>query len=228
VNKRKVDFDFERGEILNINKPAGWTSFEVVRKIREHFRIRKVGHGGTLDPFATGVLLILTGKATRRFAELSALEKEYEGEIELGKVTDTLDVEGTIIEEKELEKFPSLQQIERTCASFIGEIDQVPPSYSALKLEGIPLYKLARQGIQVVPKARKVRIHELEVCEYRPPYLKIRVVCSKGMYMRALARDIGQKLGCGGYLRSLVRIRVGPYRLQDSWDLKELLRLKVD
>lgn len=212
--------DFSNGAIININKPEGWTSFDVVKKIRNIIKVRKVGHAGTLDPFAEGVLLICTGGATKRVPELTGLEKEYVGDIELGKTTDTYDRTGTVVTEKRLPDL-ELAQIRRACNSFVGEIDQTPPMYSAIKMDGQRLYKLARKGITVERKPRRVRVSAIDLLDFKTPILSFKVTCSKGTYIRSLAHDLGEKLGCGAYLKKLVRTRVGPYKLEDANSISE-------
>lgn len=210
--------------VLNINKPAGWTSFDVVRRVRSLFKIPKVGHAGTLDPFATGVLLILTGNYTKRAPEFFDLEKEYVGEMELGVLTDTLDITGKIIQKKAIEGITSTKILD-TCEQFIGEIEQMPPMYSAVKIGGKRLYKLARAGKVVPRKPKRVKIYQLEVLKINLPFVKIRVVCSKGTYIRVLARDIGEELGCGAYLRSLTRTRVGNFKLEEALNMEDLVQM---
>lgn len=219
----KLSFDFELGEILNINKPVGWTSFDVVKKIRGQLNIKKVGHAGTLDPFATGVLLICTGRATKKVEDLMNLKKEYIARIEFGKTTDSYDLTGTILSERSADNL-ELENINQVIKQFHGEIYQTPPMYSAVKVNGERLYKLARRGEVVERKPRKIRIYQTDVIDFRNPFLKLRIVCSRGTYIRALANDMGEILGCGGYLTSLTRTRVGDYKLEDSFEIKDLIR----
>lgn len=219
----KLSFDFERGEVLNINKPTGWTSFDVVKKIRGQLKIKKVGHAGTLDPFATGVLLICTGRATKKVEDLMNLKKEYIARIEFGKTTDSYDLTGTILSERSADNL-ELENINQVIKQFHGEIYQTPPMYSAVKVNGERLYKLARRGEVVERKPRKIRIYQTDVIDFRNPFLKLRIVCSRGTYIRALANDMGEILGCGGYLTSLTRTRVGDYKLEDSFEIKDLIR----
>ena len=219
----KLSFDFELGEILNINKPVGWTSFDVVKKIRGQLNIKKVGHAGTLDPFATGVLLICTGRATKKVEDLMNLKKEYIARIEFGKTTDSYDLTGTIVSERSADNL-ELENINQVIKQFHGEIYQTPPMYSAVKVNGERLYKLARRGEVVERKPRKIRIYQTDVIDFRNPFLKLRIVCSRGTYIRALANDMGEILGCGGYLTSLTRTRVGDYKLEDSFEIQDLIR----
>jgi len=219
----KLSFDFELGEILNINKPVGWTSFDVVKKIRGQLNIKKVGHAGTLDPFATGVLLICTGRATKKVEDLMNLKKEYIARIEFGKTTDSYDLTGTILSERSADNL-ELENINQVIKQFHGEIYQTPPMYSAVKVNGERLYKLARRGEVVERKPRKIRIYQTDVIDFRNPFLKLRIVCSRGTYIRALANDMGEILGCGGYLTALTRTRIGDYKLEDSSEIKDLIR----
>ncbi len=207
--------DFERGQILNLNKPVGWSSFDVVKRVRHLTGVRKVGHAGTLDPFATGVLLVCTGRATKKVSGLMDLEKEYKAELEFGKATDTHDPTGTFLPEKSTSSL-SLPQIEAVCEAFEGEILQTPPMYSAVKVKGQRLYKMARRGQTIDRPSRKVVIKRIELLKFEHPRLWLNVTCSKGTYIRALAHDMGERLGCGAYLRSLVRTRIGSYSIENA------------
>jgi tRNA pseudouridine55 synthase len=217
-----VGYNFADGEILNINKPAGWTSFDVVKKIRVAIRVNKVGHAGALDPFATGVLLICTGAATKQVQNLMNFEKEYLAEIELGKTTDTYDRTGVVLTETDASAI-AFADVQQAAKEFEGEIYQTPPMYSALKMHGQRLYKLARRGEVVARPPRKITIQTLELVGFENPRVTLRVVCSKGTYIRALAHDLGARLGCGAFLQALVRTRIGPYRLAESITIDELL-----
>ncbi|MDZ7268286.1 MAG: tRNA pseudouridine(55) synthase TruB [candidate division KSB1 bacterium] len=215
------------GEVWNIDKPAGWTSFDVVNKLRRASRIAKVGHAGTLDPFATGVLLICFASATRKVEQLMGLEKEYEGVVELGVETDSHDVTGKILATRPV---PALtrEQVEQTLAKYRGTFMQRPPVFSALKRGGRRLYQLARAGEAVEADPRPVTIHVLDLLAFEPPLLRLRLLCSRGTYVRSLARDLGEDLGCGAYLKSLCRTRVGPYRLVDSLTVTAFIKSLVD
>ena len=210
--------DFQRGVILNVNKPAGWTSFDVVRKVRSLTKIKKIGHSGTLDPMATGVLLICTGKATRRVSELMNYDKEYVATIRLGIETDTLDITGKTIKSAAIPDNLD-KRLSGVCHKFVGDIQQIPPMVSALKLHGKPLYKLARKGIQVPLKPRTVHIDDIQLLNCAVADFTIRVRCAKGTYIRALARDIGRELGSLGTLASLIRTRIGPYSIKEAWTI---------
>lgn len=212
----------ESGRVLNINKPEGWTSFDVVKKVRRLTQVKKVGHAGTLDPFATGVLIICMGKATKRVEEFMALKKEYVARIELGKRTDTYDRTGRVLSVDSVHDL-STDQVRDICNGFRGEQLQVPPMYSARKVNGQRLYKLARQGKQVARKAKRIVIHELDVQKVALPFVTLRIVCSRGTYIRSIANDVGEKLGCGGCLDALVRTKIGSYRLEEAWTVENFL-----
>jgi len=207
--------------ILNINKPAGRTSFSIVAQIRRLSRERRVGHAGTLDPVASGVLPVCLGKSTRLIEFLMETGKVYRARIEFGVTTDTYDAAGNIVREKD----PSgigREQLEKTLAMFRGEIKQVPPMYSALKHEGQPLYRLARQGITVERKSRPARIYRLDVIDWQPPLLDLEIECGRGTYIRSLAHDMGQQLGCGAHLKNLVRTRYGVFDIAHAMPISEL------
>ena len=212
--------------ILNISKEAGYTSFDVVAVVRGIFRQKKVGHTGTLDPMATGVLPVALGKATKVCGMITDWDKEYIAELLLGRVTDTLDVTGTN-EGGDPDKAMLLsgKQIENAVMNYLGDVDQIPPMYSALKMDGRRLYDIARSGGTVERKPRRVSIREIEILSIDLPAVKIRVLCSKGTYIRSLCDDIGRDLGCGGCMKSLVRSRVGPFDLAGAHSLDELRQL---
>lgn len=207
--------------IINVNKPEGITSYDVIRFIKREFNFKgKIGHAGTLDPAAEGVLLILLGKATKVSSKLMRFEKEYIARMKLGIKTDTDDIEGKVIEEKEVNV--NIDNILKIIKEFEGEYEQTPPVVSAIKHKGKPLYKLYRKGIVVKPEPKNVLIKKIDIEEIKIPYIKIRVVCSKGTYIRALCRDIGDKLGCGATQTELKRVRIGPFSIEKSLSLKEL------
>ncbi len=206
---------FEQGQTININKPADWTSFDVVKKIRSAIRVKKVGHAGTLDPFATGVLLVCTGKETKKVDRLMGLEKEYLATIELGVSTDSYDRTGATTHKGHTDSL-TRADIVAACMRFQGEILQTPPMYSALKVNGQRLYKLARKGISVARAPRKVVIHQMNILAVDLPHVTVSIVCSKGTYIRSLAHDIGEALGCGGHLSELQRTRIGDYSIEDA------------
>ncbi|MBL7086031.1 MAG: tRNA pseudouridine(55) synthase TruB [Candidatus Cloacimonetes bacterium] len=214
--------------ILNIDKPAGITSFGVVKKIRYLTGVKKVGHSGTLDPFATGVLLIFVGReATRNISKFANLEKEYYAKIKLGEKTDTADLTGKIIEKRQIPEL-SISQIETAFKSFIGKIQQIPPMYSAVKKNGIRLYKLARKGETVERKPREIEIKELKFQKLENPFLEFSAVVSKGTYIRTLAEDIAEKLGTIGHLTELQRMRIGDFVVEKALNLNELDKEKIE
>lgn len=219
MNWLKQPFDFESGAVLNFHKPTGKSSFWVVKQIKKLVNF-KVGHTGTLDPFAEGVLLICTGRATKKVVELMELPKTYIGEIELGITTDTDDVTGNMLSMSEIPEI-GIEDVELVCKSFIGDIYQLPPMFSAKKVNGRRLYKLARAGKTIDRKTSLVHIESLEVLSFKTPIIDIKVKCSKGTYIRSLARDIGEKIGCGGHLKTLVRSEIGPYKIKDSLTLEK-------
>ncbi len=214
--------ELHREKILPVNKPAGWTSFDVVNKLRFASRVKKVGHAGTLDPFATGLLLICFSRATKQVANLMELEKEYRAVVQLGKTTDTDDPTGKVLAEAPVPEL-AREALLPVLQKYVGEIEQVPPIYSALKKDGKRMYELARQGREVTPEPRRVKIHSIDLLGFERDTIEIRVVCSRGTYIRALARDIGRDLGCGAHLKSLVRTRIGSYRLEEAWQLDALV-----
>jgi len=211
---------YEQGQVLLINKPLHWTSFDVVRKIRNSIGIKKVGHAGTLDPLATGLLIICTGKFTKKINEYMAREKEYSGSFTLGATTPTYDLESEPGNFKSIENL-SYEEIKNTNQKFTGEILQIPPAHSAIKLEGKRVYQLARKGAEVKLEPRKILIKEFEVGEIRLPTVDFRIVCSTGTYIRSLANDFGEALGCGAYLSSLCRTRIGEFKLEDALSIEE-------
>lgn len=209
--------------ILIVDKPKGITSYRVVDKIKSKFNPGKVGHTGTLDPQATGVLVLCIGKACKVVRFLMAREKEYAGKMILGITTDTHDLSGKVVrEEKDIKITP--EEVKVALAQFRGEISQVPPMVSALHYRGKRLYQLAREGKEVPRKPRKVFIREVEILECRIPEVSFRVVCSSGTYIRSLVRDVGERLGCGATLAELRRLRSGNFRIEDALPLEEILK----
>lgn len=215
---------FENG-ILNINKPEGWTSQDVVAKLRGRLHIRRVGHTGTLDPMATGVLPVCFGKATRIIEYYDDDFKTYEAEMKLGMVTDTLDSTGTVLETKPVDV--SEEDVIQAIDSFRGWITQIPPKYSALKVNGKPLYKYAREGAEVEIKSRKIYVADIQPVEVNLGENRIlfRVTCSKGTYIRTICDDIGKKLGCGGTMTALQRTQSGCFRVEEARTLPEILEM---
>ena len=207
--------------LLVINKPAGPTSHDIVNKIRKITGIKKVGHAGTLDPFAEGVLIILIGKTTKLQSKFMEMEKTYIGTLKLGETTDTYDVTGKI-EKTNYELRIKNNEIRKTLKAFVGEIKQTPPIYSAIKIKGQSAYKLARRGEKPKIKPRKVKIYKIKTLNYKWPYLKIEINCGKGTYIRSLAHDIGKKLGCGAYLEKLTRTEIEKFNIRKSIKLEKL------
>ena len=209
------------GKTFPIIKPASWTSFDVVKKVRNLTGIKKIGHAGTLDPFATGLLLLCTGPATKTISKLIQLTKEYIAEVEFGYETDTMDWTGKKIRESSIPTL-SKEKVESVLENFRGKIKQEIPSFSAAKYKGKRLYKRARKGEEVPQLFKEVMIHELEVLEIGDKSIKLRVECSSGTYIRTLARDIARLLNSTGHVKSLVRTRIGDYSLKDAWTIEDL------
>lgn len=207
--------------VMLVDKPSGITSHDVVLFLRRKFAIKKVGHAGTLDPMATGVLVMLLGTATKRSNDLITDDKEYEGTLRLGITTDTCDKEGRVVSTREVNEMPE-DSIREAFLSFSGDIDQTPPIFSAIKHKGKKLYELARKGIEVQIKSRRVTIHEIEIKDINLPDITFRVRCSKGTYIRKLAHDLGEKLGCGAHLIALRRTRSGRFSIDDAVGLEDL------
>lgn len=220
--------DFIGGAALLIDKPKDWTSFDVVAKIRnrigKHLGVRKlkVGHAGTLDPLATGLLILCIGKATKQIEAFQGLYKEYVGTIKLGATTKTYDAEG---EEENLIECVDIteDQIKIAIQDFIGVITQKPPIFSALKVKGKALYKYARKGESVEIKTREVTVHEYTVLSYTHPYIEVQIKCSKGTYIRSLAHDLGQTMGCGAYLADLRRTAIGEHGVNNALSIEEII-----
>lgn len=217
---------FEEGQVLLINKPLYWTSFDAVKKIRHLIHTKKVGHAGTLDPLATGLLIICTGKFTKTINEYMAQEKEYTGTFTLGATTPTYDLESEPGDFKPIENI-SEEDLRSTTKSFTGEIMQIPPAHSAIKVDGKRVYESARRGIEVKLEPRKIMIKEFEIIKIvsgtpsgELPVVHFRVVCSTGTYIRSLAFDFGESLGCGAYLSSLCRTRIGEFKVTDAMTIE--------
>jgi tRNA pseudouridine55 synthase len=207
--------------ILNVNKPDGQTSFSIVALIRYLSGEKHVGHAGTLDPLATGVLPVCIGQATRVVEFLSNTDKTYRAQIELGATTNTFDREGEISSRKDPSGITATQ-VENTLSTFRGSIEQSPPRYSALKHQGRRHYELARAGIYVETKPRQIKIFSIELIDFKVPLITLNVKCSKGTYIRSLAHDIGQHLGCGGYLTNLTRTQCGPFHIENALPLSDI------
>lgn len=224
-NLNEIGFDYENGNVLLIDKKAGFTSFDVVRKIMKLTKL-KVGHAGTLDPFATGLLVLCTGKLTKRITEFQETEKTYEGIIELGKRTPSMDLETGFSEEKGIDGITN-EQIEEVRKTFLGNVTQFPPMFSAVKHKGKALYHYARKGVEIEREEREICISEFTIKEIALPEVHFNIVCSKGTYIRTIADDFGQRLGCGAYLKLLRRTKIGSFSVDDALtidDLKEYFK----
>ena len=212
--------------IINIYKEAGFTSHDVVAKLRGIVKQKKIGHTGTLDPDATGVLPVCLGNATKLCDMLTNKSKEYEACMLLGVTTDTQDMSGKVLENKQVSC--TQEEAREAVLSFIGEYDQIPTMYSAIKVNGKKLYELARNGIEIERKPRRVEISHIEILECSLPEIHFRVSCSKGTYIRALCADIGDKLGCGAAMKSLIRTRVGTFVIEEAWKLSEVEKMVAE
>ena len=213
--------------IINVYKEKGFTSHDVVAKLRGIVGQKKIGHTGTLDPDATGVLPVCLGKATKLCDLLTDKNKTYEAVLLLGKTTDTQDITGEVLEEKSTEALTE-EKVREAIEGFIGDYEQIPPMYSALKVNGKKLYELAREGKVIERKARPVKILDIQILEIDLPKVRMEVSCSKGTYIRTLCHDIGEKLGCGGCMESLIRTRVSTFRIEDAKMLDEIETLKQE
>lgn len=212
--------EFEEGKLLLIDKPYRWTSFDVIRKIRSIIKIKKVGHAGTLDPLATGLLIVCTGKFTKNINEYMARQKEYTGTIILGATTPTFDRESEPENIVDISKITE-EDIINIAKDFTGIIDQMPPIHSAIKQNGKPVYKMARRGEDVQLETRKITVDSFEITSISLPEVHFKVVCSTGTYIRSLANDLGAALGCGGYLSNLCRTRIGEFLLENAMSIEE-------
>lgn len=207
--------EYAMGKVILMDKPLQWTSFDVVKKIRILTGISKVGHAGTLDPLATGLLIVCTGKFTKKINEYMAREKEYTGTITIGAVTPTFDLESAPEQFKDYQHITE-EMIVEAIKKFTGLIEQVPPAHSAIKKDGIPAYKLARKGVEVKMMPRQVTVYHFDITKVDLPVIHFRIVCSTGTYIRSLANDLGAALGCGGYMSSLCRTRIGEFLVSEA------------
>jgi tRNA pseudouridine55 synthase len=208
---------------LLVDKPAGWTSHDVVAKIRNHFRIPKVGHCGTLDPAATGLLIIVLGRGTKLSEKLMSSDKVYEGDAKFGETTDSYDADGQIVATTPVPPL-TVERLNEEADKFAGDLMQLPPMVSAVKVQGVPLYKLARKGLDVERKERLVHIYTYRFTRYEEPIGTFRVACTKGTYVRSLVHDLGQRLGCGAHLLGLRRLDSGKFSVNDATPLEALLK----
>jgi tRNA pseudouridine55 synthase len=214
------------GKVILINKPLHWTSFDVVRKMRGLIQIKKIGHAGTLDPLATGLLIVCTGKFTKKINEFMAQEKEYTGSITLGAVTPTYDLESEPEQQKDF-SFITHAMLQTATEKFVGDIQQLPPMFSAIKKDGVALYELARRGEEVELKTRSIHISSFEITAVELPVVHFKVICSTGTYIRSLANDYGAAFGCGGYLSSLCRTRIGEFKNENAMDMEDFEQLLI-
>ncbi len=220
------DLDFNSGEVILIDKPLNWTSFQVVYQIRKYAGVKKVGHAGTLDPLATGLLIICTGKKTKEITKYQEMFKTYKGVITLGKKSASMDLETELVEVGETQNLTN-QQIFNVRNNFLGIISQTPPMYSAIKLNGQTLYKLARKGKSVVREPRKIEIKKF-VIKINLPEIEFEIECTKGTYIRVIANDFGEQLNCGGYLSSLRRTAIGNYSVESALSVEEFINKYSD
>ena len=218
--KDPQNLDYMSGQVILIDKPVNWTSFDVVARIRRLTKVKKVGHAGTLDPLATGLLIVCTGKKTKEIAEYQAQTKKYAGLITLGKSSPSMDL-ATEITETKLPDNLSEEKILAVRNMYLGNIEQVPPMFSALKHKGKRLYKLAREGKEVKRNPRQVEIHSFEITKINIPDVHFEILCSKGTYIRVIADDFGKQLGCGGILSLLRRTQIGDFNVNDALKLDE-------
>src|SRR5580658_3217679 len=217
------EFDPMDGAVL-IDKPAGPTSHDVVDALRRAFRLEKVGHCGTLDPNATGLLIIVLGKGTKLSEKLMSDDKVYEGTLKFGETTDSFDADGELVSSLPVPPM-TLEELNQSAATFVGDQMQTPPMVSAVKVKGVPLYKMARKGLEVERKARLIHIYQFLFSKYEEPIGFFRIACTKGTYVRALAHELGQKLGCGGHLATLRRVVSGRFDVQDALPFEDALKL---
>jgi tRNA pseudouridine55 synthase len=229
VRKTFGEYDFYAGELLLVNKPLQWTSFDVVNKIRATIKYKfgqkiKVGHAGTLDPLAEGLMIVATGKMTKQLHELTGLDKTYQGKMKLGAVTPSFDLETEPQDFRDISGIHA-EMINETIALFQGKLQQKPPIYSAVKQQGKALYKLARKGQKTEIRSREIEIKKFEVTQVDLPEVSFVTICTKGTYIRSLVNDFGEKLGTGAYLSALTRTAIGHYRSKEAWNLEDFVNL---
>ncbi len=213
--------------VLLIDKPRGITSHDVVDRVRRKLRMKRVGHAGTLDPMARGLLIILAGRATKLSQHLTSLDKVYEGVFRLGRTTDSHDCDGETVDEKPVPEI-SEEELKKLMESFLGDQYQTPPMFSAKKVEGVPLYKLARKGKTVEREPRLIRISAFDLEAFEPPLARFRMACSKGTYVRTVAHELGQKIGCGAHLDGLTRMAIEHFHLEDAVPLEEFEEMPAE
>tara|TARA_R110002096_G_scaffold135883_3_gene288012 strand:+ start:1223 stop:1912 length:690 start_codon:yes stop_codon:yes gene_type:complete len=210
------------GEVFLVNKPYKWTSFDAVKKLRNALKVKKVGHAGTLDPLATGLLIICAGKETKNIEQYQAQKKEYSGTFVLGKTTDSFDLEQEVIDVADPMHLAE-EEILKAVATLTGDIMQIPPNHSAIKKDGKRVYESARKGITVILDPRPVTVEVFEITRIELPEIHFRIVCSKGTYIRSLARDLGDALEVGAYMSALTRDAIGEFKLENAWELDQLI-----
>lgn len=215
------NFDFEAGEVLLLNKPYGWSSFDLVKKVRNLIKFKKIGHAGTLDPLANGLMILCTGKATKSINTIQDAIKVYTGTMKLGVKTPSYDLETMPLEKLPFEHIQE-SEVLAGIQTFLGKIQQTPPAYSAVKVDGVRMYENARKGVEVEIKSREVEIFDYKLTRFELPEIDFEVTCSKGTYIRTLANDLGNLLGCGATLTRLCRTAIGEYQLKDAWEWKAL------
>ncbi len=221
-----MSFNFTEGEVLLVDKPLEWTSFDVVKKLKwliqkkEGKKKIKLGHAGTLDPLASGLLILCSGKFTKKISEIQNQEKEYTGQFFLGATTPTYDLESEPENFKELDSVKE-ELIRQTALEMTGKLAQMPPIFSAKKVKGVRAYELARRGEEVELQPKEIEIYEFEITDVALPLISFRIRCSKGTYIRSIAHDFGQSLGCGAYLKELRRTRIGEYKVEDAQDIPQ-------
>ena len=212
----------KEGQVYLVDKPLEWTSFDVVKKLKYGLKVKKIGHAGTLDPLATGLLILCSGKKTKEINTFMDLEKEYTGTFVLGKTSPSFDLETEVIEVSDISHLTE-EEIHRATKVFMGEIEQIPPQYSAIKVQGKRAYESARKGENIELKSRKVHIYTFEISKINLPEVHFKVVCSKGTYIRSLARDFGKQLKTGAYLSALRRERIGEFHVNKAKLIEEIL-----
>lgn len=217
-----MEKNFEEGEVILIDKPLEWTSFDVVKKLRNNLRIKKIGHAGTLDPLATGLLILCTGKFTKKINEYQDMAKEYTGTMLLGKTTPSVDLETDFDSEQDTSHI-TIEAVKTATAPFLGAIQQIPPHYSAIKIGGERVYKKARMGEEVKIDPREVTVHQFEITDSNLPEVSFKVVCSKGTYIRSLVRDFGNSLQTGACLTSLRRTKIGDFDVAHADNLVDFI-----
>ena len=220
--KEELKEYFLSGQVLLLDKPLTWTSFDVVKKIRNSIKIKKVGHAGTLDPLATGLLIVCTGKKTKTIDGIQAQFKEYTGIIEIGKTTPSYDLETEFDTESDISHLNE-SDIRAAVQPFLGVIEQTPPMHSAIKVNGQRVYELARQGKTIELKKRQVTIHEFELTKIELPEVHFKIQCTKGTYIRSIANDFGKELGVGGHLKALIRTKIGDFTVEDAMSVDEVI-----